>query len=427
MARWNSIVCALLLMAALFASCEPSQLTDSAAVRLEMSADTVAFDTVFTTLGTTTRRLTVYNRSEYDLRLSWVGLASGGEGAFRLNVDGDTAVRATDVEILSGDSIFIFAQATVNPNDATQPFLVEDAILFSNGQRVPLAAWGRNAVYHKLLPTDTTWYTVIDVHAWDHTRPHVILDPAAVLDGDDLVLQAGDELHFGPDAMLVFDTNARLLATGTAEQPVLFTSLRKDGWYTFLPGQWQCLLFTGGSRGNRVEHAVVENGTGGLRVYPDAELTVQNTVIRNMSDCALIGQGGELTGRNLLVYDCFAALTVLRGGRYEMQQCTFADYWNYSSRTMPAVVLSNFLHMQDGVQADDLRASFSRCIIYGSYAPAEVATQTDSLHLLEVQYEQCHIKGMDGAEDPLFEDVQKDDYHLRADSPAAGLGYNFDM
>ena len=156
-------------------SCEREGfVTDDGAAKLDFSADTVAFDTVFTTVGTPTRMLTVYNRTGDNVRLSTVTLAGGRASRFRLNVDGDTSMVACDVEIEAGDSVFIFVQANINPNDETQPFLVEDAILFGNGQRLPLTAWGRNAVYHRRNADDSTWFAVIDCEGWDHTRPHVM-------------------------------------------------------------------------------------------------------------------------------------------------------------------------------------------------------------------------------------------------------------
>ena len=409
--------------------CEKAGYADEGSVRLDFSVDTLAFDTLFTTAGSTTRQVRVYNRGGRDVVIGSVTLTNGGESRFRLNVDGDTSMVARDVEIMAGDSIYIFVQVTIEPNEQTSPFVVEDAIVFSNGQRLPLTAWGRNAYYHRLSPTDTTWYSVIDCDEWNlrqHDKPHVIIGSAAVLDGSTLRLQAGDELYFYNDAMLVFDTNARLVATGSAEQPVLFTSLRHDGWYSFLPGQWQCLLFTGGSTGNVVDHAVVENGTGGLRVYPGAELTVSNTVVRNMSDCALIGQGGAITGSNLLVYDCFGSLTVLRGGSYSFTGCTFADYWNYSARRQESVVLANYMLTADGGQVGgELSADFTRCIIWGN-RESEVLLAAVEDYGFAYTFNGCWVRGTDGAEDPRFANPQDDDYHLEEGSPAAGMGYQYE-
>lgn len=418
----------------LLPSCEKENYARENEVKLEFSADTVAFDTLFTTVGSATRQVRVYNRSGKDVLLSTVSLGKGRASRFRLNVDGDTSMVARNVEILAGDSIFIFVQVNVKPNDQTSPFIEEDVILFGNGQRLPLTAWGRNAYYH--LPTDTLVFSdgsfmicdIVDCAEWNlrqHDKPHVIIGTAAVLDGSTLNLTAGDELYFYNDAMLIFDTNARLTATGTASQPVLFTSLRHDGWYSFLPGQWQCILFTGGSHGNTIDHAVIENGTGGLRVYPDADLTVSNTVVRNMSDCGLIGQGGAITGTNLLVYDCLGALTVIRGGQYSFTGCTFADYWSYSMRKQESVVLCNYLQAADGtLQADALTAAFTDCIVWGSREEELLMLGVEE-YPMNCTFTHCWLKGTDGAADPQFEDSGKDNYRLQEGSPAAGIGYQY--
>lgn len=408
-------------------SCGEAGYADESEVTLTFSVDTLSFDTLFTTVGSATRQVVVYNKTGHDVVLSSVTLEKGRASRFRLNVDGDTSMVAHDVEILSGDSVFIFVQANISPNDQTAPFVEEDAILFGTGQRLPLTAWGRNAVYHKV--PDGAPYGVVDCAAWDHTRPHVIMGVAAVLDGSTLTLQAGDELYFYNDAILAIDSNASLVAVGTAEQPVLFTSLRHDGWYSFLPGQWQCLWFTSGSTGNHIDHAIVENGTGGLRVYPGADLTVSNTVVRNMSDCALIGQGGSISGNNLLVYDCLTAFTVLRGGSYEFTGCTFADYWRYSSRQIQSVVLTNYLLASDGsvAQVGDLtKADFTDCIIYGNYGDGEVLVNGIDGVQLNYHFTHCLVKGGEWDEDPMFVDVEADDYHLQEGSPAEGVGYQFD-
>ena len=426
--RLKVVGCALLFAGLLFAAgcTEEGFVVDDGRVELSFSSDTLTFDTVFATVGTATRRVTVYNRTSDHLRLSSITLEKGRASRFRLNVDGDTSLVAKDIEIESGDSVFIFVQAHINPNDAREPFLVEDAIVFSNGQRLSLTAWGRNAVYHRLLPTDSTWFTAIDCEGWDHTLPHVFVDPAAVLEGNTLTLTAGDELYFADGALLVVDSAARLIAQGTAERPVLFTSLRQDGWYRVLPGQWQTVWFYNHSVGNVIDHAVVENAVGGLRGYPGSEVRVTNTVVRNMSDCGIIGQGATISGRNLLVYDCYASLTVLTGGSYDFAQCTFANYWTYNVRKIETVVLSNCMTTQGGVVGGDLhRASFEDCIVWGSYGGGEVLLNAIPGYEMNYSFRNCIVRGGDRDEDPLFTDPKEDDYTLQEGSPAAGIGYSF--
>lgn len=409
-------------------SCEKENYVGENEVKLEFSVDTVAFDTLFTTIGSTTRQVKVYNRSNRDVVIGSITLADGRQSPFRLNVDGDTSMVARNVEIMAGDSIFIFIQANLRYDTIhTLPFVVSDAIMFSNGQRLPVSAWGRNAVYHR-APAGS-WVHVIDCDNWDHTRPHVFLDTAAIDSTFTLTLNAGEELYFANDAMLLVWRDGRLVVNGTADNPVVFTSLRHDGWYSFLPGQWSCVLFYDGSTGNVIDHAVVENGTGGLRAMYGAEVTVSNTVVRNMSDCGLIGQGSAMTGTNLLVYDCMTSFLVMDGGNYSFKNCTFADYWRYSTRSLQSVVLTNYILNSDGSVAstgDLVAANFTDCIIYGNYGEGEYLVAGVEGVLLNDSIVNCLIKGGAWDEDPQFVDVDNDDYHLSDGSPAAGIGYQYD-
>lgn len=422
-------------------SCVKDGYADEKSVRLEFSADTVCFDTVFTTVATITQQVKVYNRSSSDIELSAVTLKHGRQSRFRLNVDGDTSMVARRVELQAGDSLFIFVQANINPNDESEPFICTDSILFSNGQYLPLAAWGRNAVYHRIpAGDDSSWFCRIDCAAWRHDRPHVILDPVAVLDGNILNLQAGDELHFADrprklangetiNTMLIIDSNATLIANGTAEKPILFTSLRHDPWYRNMPGQWQTVWFYNYSTGNVIDHAVVENAVGGLRCYPQAQLAVSNTVVRNCSDAGIIGQDATITGSNLLVYDCFSSVVLIGGGNYSFGSSTFADYWNYRdhSRDTASVIISNyFLLSPTEAYVDHMRALFNNCIVYGSWTRGEVAVTPMEGFDMDAQFIHSIVRGGTWDEDPMFTDPSGDDYTLQEGSPAAGIGYQFD-
>lgn len=436
MRRLNALLialCFVVVLPVLTVSCEKTLFVDETEMTLTFSSDTISFDTVFTAYATPVRYVTVYNRTTKDVVISSVTLQQGRASRFRLNVDGDTSMVARNVEIMAGDSIFIFVQANINPNDDTEPFLIEDGILFGNGQRLTLTAWGRNAVYHR-HPVNS-WVHVIDCENWDHTRPHVFLDTAAVDSACTLSLQAGEELYFANDAMLLIWTDGTLRVQGTAEQPVKFTSMRQDGWYLSLPGQWSGIWFYAGSKDNEIDYAVVENATYGLRVDTNVNanptLLLSNTVVRNMSFTGIFGQGARIEGNNVLFYECGAALLYLRcGGEYRFSRSTFADYWHYGSRdySYPGVILQNWYMSADGtIIPRDLRAaSFTDCIIYGSYASGEVLL--DSVDEAEYNYSFIHsiVRGGEWDEDPLFVDPSEDDYHLQEDSPAIGIGYQFD-
>lgn len=405
-------------------SCEKeSFVEDDGSVRLTFSCDTLTFDTVFTTMGSTTLRLTVTNGSSDNVMLSSVTLEGGRASRFRLNVDGDTSFVARDVELLAHDSLFIFVQVNINPNDSTTPFLVSDAILFSNGQRLPLTAYGRNARYH-IAPDGGVLH--LSSQTWDATLPHIVVGNMWVDSLQTLTISPGAEVHFANDACLVLESTARLQARGSEEEPIVFTSLRHDGWYRFLPGQWGLIWFRDNSIGNVIDHAVVENGIGGLRLYPGAQLTLTNSIVRNMSDCGLVGQQATLNARNLLVYDCLTSFIALLGGNYEFRHSTFAGYWSYTSRELPTVVLTNCMALSDSVVGGDLeRADFIDCIVWGSYYSGEVLLSFVDGYSSNHRFLNSIVRGGERDEDPLFSDPANDDYTLQEGSPAAGLGYEF--
>lgn len=427
--RKSLYVVVLMALVAVATGCRRDAVyAEEGSVRLEFSEEVVSFDTVFTTMGTTTHVVKVYNRSGHDIELSSITLLHGRQSRFRLNVDGDTSMVARRVELQSGDSLHIFVQACIDPNDSVSPFLCTDSIMFSNGQVLPLEAYGRNAIYHRLKPEDTTWFTVIDCAAWRSDRPHVFLDPAAVLEGNTLTLSPGDELYFATGAMLVIDSAASLVAVGTSAQPILFSSVRHDPWYRSLPGQWQTVWFYNYSTGNVMSHCVVENAEGGVRCYPGSALRVSNSVVRNCSDAGIIGQGAAIEGDTLLVYDCPSSLVLIAGGSYSFNRCTLAHYWNYSMRDTTGVIVSNYYPVEGGYVAGDLvRADFSDCIIYGTRAAGEVSLNALEGFGFNYSFFNSLVRGSNWDEDPMFVDPANDDYHLQEGSPAEGIGYSFEL
>lgn len=440
---------AVCLIESLSTSCtkETEFLTDTATLRF--SVDTLKFDTVFTTMGSTVRSVKVYNPNNQPVKIDGVSLAHGSASRFRINVDGDTALVARDVEILAHDSIFIFARVNVNPNSATSPFLIEDSIVFSIGnarQYLPLTAYGRNAVYHYPdhvihdAAGNSYHYSVIDCsQPWTKNIPHVVFGYAVVDEGFTLNIEHGAEVYFGNDAVLWVYDGGTLNINGTADEPVLLTSIRHDGHYADLPGQWGYVWLSSGSRDNTVNHAAVRNGYIGFLADTVANanptLSIRNTVIENMSLAGIYGQGARIEGDNLLVTNCqTATLALTLGGRYVFSNSTFANYWNYSVRRSPQLILNNWYESADGaLQLRPLQqADFYNCIVYGSlkeelmfdFAENGTASFSFSNCLLktETSIPQSLLLDCLINQDPKFSDRTSSDYHLQSDSPARGRG-----
>ena len=69
-----------------------------------------------------------------------------------MNIDGNPGQSLRDIEIRPHDSVYVFCEVTINPNDPLEvsPFIITDSIVFeTNGakQRVILDARGQNSNY----------------------------------------------------------------------------------------------------------------------------------------------------------------------------------------------------------------------------------------------------------------------------------------
>jgi len=124
----------LLLALGFIYSCQDEKYLTSPNVKLRFSNDTVRFDTVFTTVGSTTQHLKIYNPYNQKVMISSVELAKDKTSNFRLNIN--------NLEIAPHDSMYIFVEVTVDPSGQNLPLIVKDSIEFvtnSNRQKTSLA------------------------------------------------------------------------------------------------------------------------------------------------------------------------------------------------------------------------------------------------------------------------------------------------
>lgn len=393
---WQWSLGAVLLVWGLWSmtGCREVVFSDEPGLELTFSADTILFDTSFTTVGSVTLPLKVYNPNGVAVSIDRISLTDASS-PFRINVDGFPGPEVVDIPVLSGDSVWVFIEVTVDPNAASTPFVVEDELLFElNGgaQTVTLAAWGRNAYFHGgldrvfALPCDETW---------SNDRPHVVYGVPVVDEDCTLQILPGTEVYFHAKSG-IWINQGTLIADGALSAPIIFRGDRLEADYVDLPGQWGIQvdfeyetdfgvetftvarggLWFFGSKGSVVDHAIVEGGTIGIQVdtvgtATAPALTLTNTRIRNMSATGLFAQGGVIEGWNNLITDCgqvCAAFTL--GGRYNMDHCTFANYWAEGVRQAPAVFFNDWYESTDGalVVRSLEGSSFRNCIMWGNNA-----------------------------------------------------------
>ena len=462
------VICTLI-----FFSCKKENdiLNSSDNFSLIFSKDTLLFDTVFTTVGSATRSFKVYNNSNQDIILNSISLAKGNESPFRINVDGESSNNVNDIFLRANDSLYIFSEVTINPNDAinnlgqSTHLIEQDSIIFNYNnkiQDIDLVAWGIDANFHCGYPdyekyqTDLLdsiyieeyedyyyYYNINSNTSWNNNKPHIIYGDVWVTNGAELTINAGTDLYLHNNSTIVVAENSTLKINGTKEDLVTIQGDRLEEYYQQISGQWDRIWLTAGSIDNIIEYALIKNGTIGIHVdsvsNTNPSLSIKNSIINNMSGLGLLGQGAHIDGENLLVSNAGQyALALNIGGSYDFKHCTFANYYNLSSRQTPTVFINNYYEDVYGeIQYRELyNANFGNCIIYGDNDNEILLDQLEGTNL-NYLFDHCLVK-IDPSvynidedilfqntilnEDPMFIDENLWDFRLDSLSPALDYG-----
>ena len=345
-----------------------NRLTDSSA-KIEFSKDTIVFDTVFTTIGSTYERFTIHNPQNTTISISNIRLGKGTASQFRINVDGVPGTTITDTEILPKDSVYVFVEVTIDPTSGLNPFVVEDDIFFTlngNTSNVHLAAWGQDAYFH--------YNELVCGEIWNDDKPHVLYGVSAVgfpgIDsGCTLTINQGARIYAHSGAVL-YVYKSKLIVNGTQSSKVVFQGDRREASFANEPGQWFGIRFAI-AQNSKIEHAIIKNGTVGI--YADTafggatsgdSIKLRNVESLNHSYASLLAQGAHINAENCMFSRSGNNSVALRlGGNYYFNHCTISNYWNHSARTTPALVLNNYY---DGGTRPFDKAIFHNSIIYGN-------------------------------------------------------------
>jgi len=346
-------------------SCERDSIIKQGNVTLNFSVDTVLFDTVFCSIGSVTKRFTVKNPYDETVLVKEIYLAQNNN-YYRINIDGQPTKRVTNVEIPPKDSLYIFVEVTVDPQNENNPVLINDSIVFvtnDSRQDVDLVAYGQDV--------EVLRRGALQINRLTADKPYLVYDTVWVDSGNELVVDAGARLFFtNRSALIVF---GKITVNGTLNNEVTFEGSRLDDYYNDKPGQWGGLIFASGSVDNKIEYAEIKNATIGLLVGTLNEgarptLWLSNSKVQNMSYAGIFAVNSGILMTNCLVTNCkYYTFANVWGGNYEVYNSTLANYWSATVRTEPSVVLSNYIFL-DKVYAGDLtNAYFGNCIIYGSH------------------------------------------------------------
>jgi hypothetical protein len=395
-----------------FYSCKKDKFITDSSAKVHFSQDSVLFDTVFTSIGSATQNIRIRNKNNQKIKISNIQLIGGSGSSFIINVDGLKGTNFKDIEIAANDSMYVFIQVNINPNNANSPFIINDAIVFNvngNAQTVYLEAWGQNAYYHKptnaikfkdgsYLPYSLISSTPGVDTTWTNDKPHVIYGYLVVDTAQKLTIQAGVHIYMNYKAGLWVYQGGQIKILGQKDNEVTFQGARREKDYADEPGQWDRIWINEGSDNNVIDYAIIKNGYIGVQtevigntIGGLGRLKITNTKIQNMSMWGLYSLAYHIYGGNNVISNCQEhSVNIQLGGKYTFLHCTFANYWSKEkAREKPTININNFTTNQV-LPLDS--CYFGNCIVDGKLTNEINLDLNNNAPIPSVMFSNCWLK-----------------------------------
>lgn len=361
-------------------SCQPDILSNDPTAQLAFSQDSVLFDTVFTTMGSSTKQMMVYNPNKNAILIDRVEMSNGK--SFFINLDGENQLEnLCDITLRGGDSLFLFIRAEIDPLKSNSPVLVEDTITFhvnKKAQHIYLQAYGQDV---EILQSKDKFIQK-NAFIFNNKKPYLIYDTLVI--AGDLTIQQGATLYMHTGAMIYAYGN--VTAHGTKDNPIIIRGDRTDMLFDSVPyrvasGQWDGLYLMHPkdwpTPQYSLEYVDILSGAIGLYAYSEEieqrpQLSLSNARIHNHSVYGLVAQNVDATVVNTEISNCASYCVYLAGGKHEFIHNTIAAYYGFPYTT---INIHNNMLAEDvaAVYINNLSknmaptsASFYNCIITGA-------------------------------------------------------------
>lgn len=403
-------------------------------IRLSFSSDTVLFDTVFSSIGSITKRLMVFNNNDNAVNIERIEVAGGSNSPYTLTVRGLDGKDFNDQLLLGKDSLLILVEVTIDPGDQNLPFLVRDSIEFltnGNQQDVTLVAWGQDANFlnDSILTCDITWTA---------DRPYVITNSILIDSLCQLTIEKGAQIFSGPGSFIF--VGGTLIVEGDSAERVWFRNDRLEEPFENAPGQWGGIIFLEGTKDNRIDYAVIRNAEVGVRLgAPDndtiPDLVLSNTIIENILSTGILAFTSDLYAYNVLVNNCGEFVVGnFAGGNYIYEHCTFANFPFQFFRENPVAAFTDNVILADNtVLSEDISVELFNSIIWGSEEEELLLNNdggsnvffTAGFNIIKTGINELDINNNILNQDPRF--VEPELYDYRIDSLSPGIDRGADL
>lgn len=432
----KNIIQALLTAFIVFVSCTPEEekISSGSIQPLVFSTDTVIFDTIFTQIGSITKRLIVGNPNENAVSIGSIALAGGSNSPYTILVDGVAGDRFEDEIILGNDSLLVLVSVLIDPRQENLPFLVKDSIVFTTNnilQDVKLISYGQDANFlnDSILVCNAVW---------DSEKPYVLSNSVLVDALCTLTVKKGVKVLSDNESFIF--VKGKLIVEGDVESPVLFSNSRLDEDFANAPGQWGGIIFLPGSKENKINFTAIRNARVGLNLDTFdndtlPEVVVSNTVIENMSASGILTIGADVYAINVLINNCAEFMTGNFGGGYHTYiHCTLSNSQSDFFRRNPSFTFTDNFSQNDRTLVSDLVININNSIIWGDLDEEllfDVSGGTGSVLLIANSILKTNLE-LDINnnllnENPRFLDPANFDYRLDTLSPAKDAGIPGDI
>ncbi|MFI5188193.1 MAG: choice-of-anchor Q domain-containing protein [Chitinophagales bacterium] len=443
----NAFGLIILSLSILLFACKKDYFITSPDAQVTITADSLKYDTVFTTSGSITQSFKIINENDQKLKISSVRLIGGNSSAYKINVDGATGPEVNNLDIAANDSIYVFVSVIIDQNAGNLPFVVRDSIKISyNGTDhwVQLEAWGKNAHFFrdKKISADETW---------TNDLPYVILGSLIIDSNKTLTIEKGCRIYVHADAPILVNGILQVNGQKDSIDRVYFRGDRLDDPYKDFPASWPGIFFNSSSKDNSLTYAVLKNAYQAIAAQdpsPDSnpKVVLNQCIIDNAYDAGIITLNSSVYGTNCLISNCGKNLYLVMGGDYQFIHCTVASYSNnFILHKDPVLLVSNFVNVNNSPQVEPLIALFQNCIFWGENGTVDdevvVAKSGNSVFNVNFDHILWKIQTTDPStvagvtstqiinnQDPLFDSLNASknfyDFHLQPASPALEKGIN---
>ena len=336
--------------------------------QLTFSTDTIAFDTVFTSIGSVTERFLVRNQNPNALIIERIYLGSGQDSPYSITVSGYESNSVENQQILGNDSLLVLVSVKIDPSEESLPFVVRDSIVFitnGNVQDVKLQSWGQNAHFigNAVLDCDTQWAPDLPYFLYGS----ILVDSLCELriEKNVRVFSTFDTFIFVKGSMVV---------NGESDERVIFRNERLEPQYENIPGQWGGIIFLEGSNNNYFQYADIRNVQYGVRLgTPDQDsipdIILKNVRIENSAVAGIAAFNSDLLAENSLINTSTGYVVGnFAGGYYTYNHCTIANIPVTFFSGQAASVITDNLDLEDGSNLyNPLHLSISNSIIWGYF------------------------------------------------------------